>query len=87
VPLELPCKRQRPQTSQDRPEWSLICAAVVAALLFLFASGVAALGGRPIDFYIGGYEPKRLATVTDHLSQLRYIAADIQCELMRIESR
>lgn len=67
----------------SRPEPAFIAAAIMAAILFLCASALAAIGGRPSDFYIGGYEPRRLASVTDHLSQLRYIAADIQ---MRIDA-
>jgi hypothetical protein len=46
--------------SGQYPEVALILAAVTAALIFLFASALAATGGRPTDFYIGGYEPSRL---------------------------
>ena len=67
--------------SGQHPEMAFIAAAVAAAFFFLCGSALAAIGGRPSDFYIGGYEPRRLANVTDHLSQLRHIAADIQSRI------
>jgi hypothetical protein len=63
-------------------ERAFITAAVVAGLLFIFASAVAAFAARPTDFFAGGDEPRRIATVTDALAQLRYIAIDLQ---MRID--
>jgi hypothetical protein len=67
--------------SSQHSEWALILSIIVAAILFLCASGLAATAGRPIDFYIGGYEPRRLAPVADHLSQLRFIVTDIQVRI------
>jgi hypothetical protein len=67
--------------SGAHPELAIVVAAVAAACLFLCASALAAFGGRPISFYISGYEPRRLATVTDYVSQLRYIAGDIQTRI------
>lgn len=67
--------------SGQHPELAFIFSAVTAAFLFLYASALAATAARPTDFYLGGYEPSLLAPVADHLSQLRYIAADIQVRI------
>jgi hypothetical protein len=64
-------------------EGAFIVAAIVAGVLFIFASALAAFAARPADFFAGGDEPRRLANVTDALSQLRYIATDFQ---MRIDA-
>lgn len=68
--------------SSQHSERAFIAAALVAGILFIFASAVAAFAARPADFHVGGDQPQRLANVTDALSQLRYIAIDFQ---MRID--
>jgi hypothetical protein len=70
-------------SASARPAHAFIVAAIVAALLLLIASTVVAMAARPADFFAGGDEPRRLASVTDALSQLRYIASDFQ---MRIDA-
>src|SRR6202051_1359486 len=64
----------------ERP---FIVAAVVGAVLFIGASALAAYAARRADVFAGGDEPRRLASVTDPLSQLRYIASDFQMRIDR----
>jgi hypothetical protein len=63
-------------------ERAFVVATTVAGSLFIFASAVAAFAARPIDFFAGGDQPRRLANVMETLPQLQHIAADFQ---MRID--
>lgn len=69
--------------SSQHGERAFMTAAIVAALLFICASGLAAFAARPTNFFAGGDQPRRLMSVTDPIAQLRYIATDFQ---MRIDA-
>jgi hypothetical protein len=62
-------------------EHAFVVAATIAGSLFICASAIAAFASAPADFFVGGDEPRRLAKVTDTLSQLRHIASDFQMRL------
>jgi hypothetical protein len=51
----------------------------IAAIGSLIASFVCGYAGRPIDFFVGGYEPKSLIpSAVDEVWLLRYICQDVQ---------
>lgn len=59
-------------------------AAGIAGLLLLAASLLCAWAAKPSDFYVSGYEPRRLITATSDIIWLeRYTIEDIQ---FRIEA-
>jgi hypothetical protein len=70
--------------TRPQPDLALITSVVVMAFLVLIAGLMCGRAGRPIDFYISGYEPEKImASSTDRLWLLRYICDDLQS---RIES-
>jgi hypothetical protein len=65
--------------TRPQPDLSLIGAIVVTAFLVLLAGVICGLAGRPIDFYVGGYEPEKIVrSSTDELWLLRFVCEDLQ---------
>lgn len=60
----------------------LLSAALISAL-FLFAAAIlCAYACRPIDYFVGGYEPKYLSkSATDPIWMLRYATDDVQVRI------
>jgi len=55
---------------------------VIAAICLFFGAALCAWSGRPIDFFVGGYEPKLLQqSATDLTWMLRYAAEDMQVRI------
>jgi hypothetical protein len=68
--------------TRPQPELSLIISIVVAAALILLAGLMCGRAGKPVDFYISGYEPEKIMpSSTDRLWLLRYICDDVQCRI------
>lgn len=57
--------------------------ALLVAALFLFAAAIlSAFACRPIDYFVGGYEPKYLSkSATDLTWMLRYATDDVQARI------
>jgi len=63
----------------SNPEMPLVYAATAGAAPLLIASLLAGLAGRPIDFYMTGYEPHLLAQgARDKTWMLRYAIINVQ---------
>jgi hypothetical protein len=61
---------------------AFIVAAGIASVLLFLATLICAMAARPTDFFIAGYEPKRLGqSQGDKLTMLRFAAEDIQDRL------
>jgi hypothetical protein len=64
------------------PDLSLVCGAGVTSLFLLGGAISCAWAGRPIDFFVTGYEPRLLAqSATDEVWMLRYAIEDIQTRI------
>jgi hypothetical protein len=58
---------------------AVLWSALVVAVAWFFGAMSCAWSGRPTEFYIGGYEPRRLAkSATDRVWVLRYATEDLQ---------
>lgn len=67
---------------EHKSYFPLLTAALVAALLLLVAAILCARACRPIDYFVGGYEPKYLSkSATDLTWMLRYATDDIQARI------
>lgn len=65
--------------SGSHTDRSLIAGLIAAAVPLFLASFIFGRSGRPIDFYIAGYEPaKLLASATSENWMIRYVCEDIQ---------
>lgn len=65
--------------TRAQPDLSLIGAIVVTALLVLLAGAICGFAGKPIDFYVAGYEPEKIIkSSTDELWLLRFVCEDLQ---------
>jgi len=65
--------------TRAEPNLPLIVAIVSTAILLLFAGLMCGRAGRPIDFHVGGYEPKKIIqSSTDEIWLIRYICEDLQ---------
>ena len=66
------------------PDKPFINAAIAAAIVLFFAALLCAWAARPVDFYIAGYEPQKLAkSASEPLLMKRFTAEDMQ---MRIDN-
>lgn len=62
--------------------WPFIAGAATAAVLLFIAAALSAWAARPIYFYTGGYEPRRLApSAGNAVWMLRYAIADLQVRI------
>jgi hypothetical protein len=65
--------------TRTQPDVSLIVSLGIVAFLLLVAGLICGRAGRPIDFYISGYEPKKIIKSSSHeLWMLRYVCEDVQ---------
>jgi hypothetical protein len=63
---------------------ALVLASSITALLFFVSALICAWSARPVDFFVGGYEPSKLAECAgDPMWMKRYASEDIQ---VRIDS-
>jgi hypothetical protein len=68
--------------SNIHPNWALVCAAAITAVLLFIGALFCARATQPVDFFIAGYEPKRMASVAqDETWILRYAAEDVQARI------
>jgi hypothetical protein len=65
--------------TRAQPDLALIAAIIATGLCLLIGGVMCGTAGRPIDFYISGYEPEKIVkSSTDELWLLRYICEDLQ---------
>lgn len=65
--------------TRTQPDLPLIISIIAAALCLLVAGLMCGRAGRPIDFYISGYEPEKIMeSSTEELWLLRYVCDDLQ---------
>jgi hypothetical protein len=65
--------------TRAQPDFSLIVSLGVVASLLLLAGLICGRAGRPIDFYVSGYEPTKIIKSSTHeLWLLRYVCEDVQ---------
>jgi hypothetical protein len=68
--------------TRPQPDLSLITSIVVMAFLILIAGLMCGRAGKPVDFYISGYEPNKLMpSSTDRMWLLRYICEDLESRI------
>jgi hypothetical protein len=62
-----------------QPDPSLIMPIVATAFCLLIAGLMCGRAGRPVDFYVSGYEPDKIVrSSADELWLMRYICEDLQ---------
>jgi hypothetical protein len=65
--------------TRTQPDVSLIASLSVVSFLLLISGLICGRAGRPVDFYISGYEPKKIVkSSADDLWLLRYVCDDVQ---------
>jgi hypothetical protein len=65
--------------TRPEPDLSIIGAITVMAVFLLVAGLLCGLAGKPIDFYVSGYEPEKIVeSSTDQWWLLRYVCEDLQ---------
>jgi hypothetical protein len=67
----------------DKPSLSLIGAALAASLFLFAGASFCAWSSRPINFFVGGYEPKLLAIAAgdNEIDMVRGATEDIQVRI------
>jgi hypothetical protein len=66
----------------DNSNLALVCAGSAAAALLFFGALVCAWSARPVDFHVGGYEPRLLAVAAgDEVEMIRGVTENIQTNI------
>jgi hypothetical protein len=65
--------------TRAQPDLALISAIIAVALLLLCAGLLCGLAGKPVDFYVSGYEPEKIVeSSTEEKWLIRYVCEDLQ---------
>jgi hypothetical protein len=68
--------------SGAHPDWALVYAGASAAALLFIGALFCAFAAHPCDFFVPGYEPKRMApSARDETWILRYATEDVQTRI------